>query len=201
VRLGAGQPGDLGQAAHGFEEARELSEDAAVEAEAARALVIVRGEVARRKARAGEPVDLDKGYPLGRSIVHLASEALWERTALAATMILTLALVIRRVASSRRVRIAASIALSLAAPVLAGLIALTLAARHERLDVREAVVISPAARLADSRGIALAGGSTIPEGARVRVLEAAGTGAARVLWGTTDGWVQASSVRAIARCD
>ncbi len=200
VRRGAGQPGDLGQAAHGFEEARDLSSDDVLDADAARGLVVVRGEVARRKARAGEPVDLDKGDPLGRAIVRLAPEWLWERAALLATLVMTVALIVRRRSSARRVRLGAAISFAVTAPALVALLALTLAARHERLDVRDGVVISAAAHLADERGIALAGGATVPEGARVRVVEAR-TGLSRIVWGTTEGWLQAAAVRPLAHLE
>ena len=40
-------------------------------------------------------------------------------------------------------------------------------------------------------------GTVVPEGARVSVLETRGT-LARILWGGTEAWVQASTIRLLA---
>src|SRR5579859_6373417 len=77
IRAGGEQPGDLGRAAQGFEEARELSTDKALSEDAGRALALIRAEVARRRSRAGEPVELDEGASLGRTVVQLLPEDAW----------------------------------------------------------------------------------------------------------------------------
>jgi hypothetical protein len=77
VRIGGEQPGDLGRAAHGFEEARALSEDPTLAGDAAKALAVVRTEVARRRGRSGESVEIDPGVPLLRATAALLPEDAW----------------------------------------------------------------------------------------------------------------------------
>src|SRR5262245_40019358 len=59
VRAGAEQAGDLGRAAHGFEEARELTHDTALATDATNALAVVRSEIARRRSRSGESIEIE----------------------------------------------------------------------------------------------------------------------------------------------
>jgi hypothetical protein len=75
---------------------------------------------------------------------------------------------------------------------------MTLAARHDRLGLREAVVVSASARPVDERGVALAGATPLPEGARVEIVEGRGAWA-RVRFGTIEAIVPTGSLRDIAR--
>jgi len=196
VRAGAEQPGDLGRAAQGFEEARELTWDGSLDREAALSLAIVRAEVARRRSQAGEPVEVDPGLPLRRALTRLASDDAWAVAALVAAIALGAALFVRWLAKARRIRIAAAIALSVSAPALVAFALLALFARDDRLHLREGVIVAPSVRLSDERHIVLGSASPLPEAARVTVVETT-PGWAHVRWGKADGWVPAQTVRPI----
>ena len=101
VRAGAEQPGDLGRAAHGFEEARELSRDRALVADATTGLAAVRAEVAKRRSRAGDPIEFEHGVSLGRSIVKLLPENVWAVLAAVCSLALAVGIVLRSRAESR----------------------------------------------------------------------------------------------------
>ncbi len=191
-------PGDLGRAALGFEEARSLTRDPALARDATKALGAIRQEVARRRALAGEPVDVDPGVPLGRAIVSLAAEDSWGGMAVAAAAILTASLFLRWLSRTRRVRIGAAIALGIAAPTMAAGVLLTLSARDERLHLHEGVIVTESARLSDEHHLTLAGASPLPEGARVTIEDAA-SGWARVKFGSQGGWVPSPAVRPITK--
>lgn len=200
VRLGDEIPGDLGRAAHGFEEARDLSNDARLVDDATRALVVVRSEVARRRVRAGQPVEVDPSRSLARALSRLLSEDVWAGLCGFASAVLTAGLFVRWLAGAPRARLAGGVAAGIAVPVLAVAAAMTLAVRHDRGSLREAVVIGSAARPTDERGIALAGGTPLPEGARVEIIGTQG-GSTRVRFGTADSWVASSVLRSLARSD
>jgi hypothetical protein len=193
-------PGDLGRAAQGFEEARSLTRDPALARAATKALGQIRAEVARRRALAGEPVEVDPGVSLGRAVVALASEDAWTTLAALGSFFITAALFVRWLSSAHRVRIAASIAMSVAVPALVGGTLLSLAARDERLHLREGVIVSESALLSDDRHISLPGAAALPEGARVTIEDAA-NGWARVRFGAQLGSVPSSVVRPLARPD
>jgi len=198
VRIGAEVPGDLGRAAHGFEEARDLTRDPALTEDATRALTVVRSEVARRRTRAGQPVEVDPGRSLGRTVAALLAEDTWAALAAGSSALLALGLFVRWLARAPRLRVACGVAAGIAAPVLAVSIGMTLAARHDRLGLREAVVVTPSARPTDERGIALAGATPLPEGARVEIVEARGPWT-RVRFGTIEASVAAGALRDLAR--
>ncbi len=204
VRIGAEVPGDLGRAAHGFEEARDLSVDPRLTQDAARALEIVRGEIVRRRLRAGEPVEIDPGRSLSRTLAGLLSESTWSAMAVAFSLLFAAGLTMRRWGRARadggRARIGGGVVASVSGPALALAVAMTLAARHERLTFREAVVVAQGARPMDTRGIAVPGAAPLPEGARVEVVEPKGA-STRVRFGTVDAWVSSSTLRELARAD
>jgi hypothetical protein len=198
VRARTAVPGDLGRAALGFEEARALTRDPALAADATKALGTIRAEVARRRALAGEPVDVDPGVSLGRAIVSLAPEDGWGILTAAAALALTVALFVRWLALGRRVRITAAIAMAVSGPLLAGGILLVLAARDQRLHLREGVIVSESARLSDEHHITLPGAAPLPEAARVTIDVATG-GWARVRFGAQRGFVPSPTVRPLTR--
>jgi hypothetical protein len=200
VRGRSALPGDLGRAALGFEEARSLTGDPALARDATKALAAVRAEVARRRALAGEPVDVDPGVSLGRAIVALANEDTWTAIAAVSALMLTAALFVRWLSTARRVRIGAAITMAIAGPLLLGTALLTLGARDERLHLREGVIVSESARLSDERHITVPGAAPLPEGARVTIEEAAG-GWAKVRFGAQRGFVPSPAVRPLARAD
>jgi len=198
VRIGAEKPGDLGRAAQGFEEARDVSRDPKLSAAAERGLVAVRGEVARRRLRAGEPVEVDPGHSLSRTVAGLLVEDTWAAVALAASTALGLGLFVRWLARHPRVGVAGGVLAGVAAPGLAFAVAMTAAARHDRLSLVEAVVISSTTRPVDERGVTVPGATTMPEGARVEVAGQEGA-LTRVRFGALDTWLPAGALRTLAK--
>lgn len=198
VRIGAEQPGDLGRAAQGFEEARELSRDSHLIDDASRALSTVRSEVARRRLRAGQPADVESGRTIARALAGIVPEEAWTLCCVAASMVLSAGLFVRWASRTTRLRVAAGIGAGVAAPTLALAIAMTLASRHDRLELREAVVVSPSARPTDERGLTLPGATSLPEGALVEVIEERGD-STRVRFGSNDEWLSSTAVRPLAR--
>jgi hypothetical protein len=79
-------------------------------------------------------------------------------------------------------------------------VSMTLAARHDRTHVREAVVVVANARPSDERGITLPGATPLPEGARVELVETRGPWT-RVRFGSVDARIASSAVRTLARAD
>ena len=198
VRAGGEQPGDLGRAAHGFEEARELSHDPALVADATRALAAVRAEVAHRRSRSGDPVELDTGVSLGRSIVKLLPENVWAILAAASSLALAVGIVLRAKARVRRLKVAGTTTSAVATGLLV-VFALVLAeARNVRLHVREAVIIAPSTRLLDEKHVAMLSVAPLPEGARVQLLDE-GADFAHVVAGRATGWLPSSAVLPMAK--
>ena len=197
VRVGAEQAGDLGEAAHGFLEAKVLAADRGLDAEATRALTLVRAEVGRRRARAGEPVDFDPGMALAPSFLRLLPEDGWALVGIVGSLIVGLALFVRRASRERRSRIAAVVTSGVGSIFLALGAAATFAARHERLTVARAVIVSAGARPTDERGLVVANAPILPEAAEVEIVGHR-AGWTHVRWGSTLAWVPAASVREIA---
>jgi hypothetical protein len=200
VRIGAEVPGDLGRAAHGFEEARDLSTEPGLRDDAARGLGVVRGEIARRRLRMGDPVEVDPGRSLSRALAGLLPEAAWSAMAVAFSAALAAGLFALWLVRHHRSRIAGGVVAAVAGPLLLLAVGMTLAARHDRLDLREAVVVTEGARPSDPSGIAVPGGSPLPEGARVEIVDARGA-LSRVRFGAVDAWVSSSALRELARSD
>jgi hypothetical protein len=197
LRSGNEQPGDLGRAAHAFEEARELTHDETLAADASRALARVRAEVAKRRANAGDPVEIQTGFSIGRSLVRVLPENAWALLATLASVIASAAIVARRLVRAARGRVAAATTAVVAAFVLVGMSALGLAARHGRHHLREAVVIGPRVRLLDERRLSMDGRAALAEGARVRIVDEVG-GFTRIDVGDATGLVPSSTVLPLA---
>lgn len=198
IRAGAEQPGDLGRAAHGFEEARELSHDAALVADATTALAAVRAEVAKRRSRAGDPIELEHGVSLGRSIVKLLPENAWAVLAAVCALALTAGILVRARATVHRLKVAGTTTSAIAGGLLLVLVFILQSARDIRLHVREAVVIAPSTRLLDDKHVALLTVAPLPEGARVQLLDE-GADFAHVIAGHATGWLPSSAVLPMAK--
>jgi hypothetical protein len=198
VHIGAGTPGDLGRAAQGFEEARDLSSDARLAEDASRALTAVRSEVARRRASAGEPVEVDPARSLGRAVAGLLSEDVWATIATVAAAVLGLGLFVQWLVRARRVRVAGGVGAGVAAPVVAVAMVMALASRSDRLNLREAVVVAPGVRPTDERGLVVPGATSLPEGARVEVVESRAA-SSRVRFGSIEAWVPGAALRELAK--
>lgn len=198
VRAGAEQPGDLGRAAHGFEEARELSSDPTLAADATVALTAVRAEVARRRSRGGDPIELESGVSLGRSIVRLLPENAWAVLAALASLALSVGIVLRARAEVRRAKVAGSTTMAVAGSVLVVTSLILHSARDARLHAREAVVIAPSTRLLDDKRVAVVGAAPLPEGARVE-LQGEDSEFAKIAYGRAQGWVATSAILPMAK--
>jgi hypothetical protein len=198
VRAGAEQPGDLGRAAHGFEEARELSRDSALIADAESALAAVRAEVAKRRSRAGDPIEVESGVSLGRSIVKLLPEDAWATLAGLAALALAVGIVLRARVTAQRLRVAGTTTAVIAGGVLAVTALIVHTARDFRHRVRDAVVIAPSARLLDAQHLAIGSVAPLPEGARVQLRDESGD-FAHVVTGRAEGWLPSSAVLPMAK--
>jgi hypothetical protein len=200
VRIGAEVPGDLGRAAHGFEEARDLSSDPKLSDDAAGALAVVRGEIARRRMRAGDPAEVDPGRSPSRALARLLPEEDWSVMAVVFSVALAAGLFALRLGRDPRSRIAGGVVAAVAGPVLVIAVGMTLAARHDRLSLREAVVVTASARPSDPNGITVPGAAPLPEGARVEMVDARGA-STRVRFGAVDAWISSRALREVARSD
>jgi hypothetical protein len=198
VRAGAELPGDLGRAAHGFDEARDLSRDPRLAADATAALTVVRSEVAKRRMRAGEPSAVDPGRSFASSLASLLAEDTWAFLCAAASLASAAGLFARWLARQPRVRVAGAVFAGVGAPLVAASMAMTLAARSDRLNLHEAVVIRANARPEDERGLTLPGASALPEGARVEVLDSR-PGRRRIRFGAIGAWIASDALRDLAR--
>jgi tetratricopeptide (TPR) repeat protein len=192
VRARADRPGDLGRAAAAFEEALLMRPD---DAEAERALDLVRAEVTRRRARRAKDA-VDVRPTLDRLLVGLASEQTWGIGAVVASVLFAVGLALRR-RPSGPVHVAGSVLAPTAAVALIALIPLAYKARDLRLRTRPGVIVAPEIYLTDETGRAL-GGDPIPEAASVETAARLGS-QLHVRWGAREGWVPASSVRLLAR--
>jgi hypothetical protein len=198
VRASAEQPGDLGRAAHGFEEARALTDDPHLAADAQSALAMVRGEVSRRKAREGVTVDMEQHASPWRTLTRTLSENGWTWLAIGAAFALGAGLFMRWLASASRARAAAAIVIAVSAPVMILTAALARSARSDRLYLREAIVVSASARPSDEHGIVLPQSTPLPEAARVEIVGENGAWT-EFRWGTLDAWVPAQTLRPLAK--
>jgi hypothetical protein len=196
VRLGGEIPGDLGRAIHGFEEARDLSNDSQVKTDSTHALSIVRAEVARRRARSGDPVEVEQSPRPHVAVARALSEDAWSGLAIASSCVLAIALAVRIRGKARRVRVGATVALALSAIILASSMGAAALRKHERSSLEEAIVVVPQARPEDASGLAKQG-VPLPEGARVEILEWHG-GLAHFRWGDQNAWLPASALRTLA---
>jgi hypothetical protein len=196
ARSRARRPGDLGRAAAALSESELLRPDDDVE----RALVTLRSEISRLRAREGNAPVLQRPS-LGRAVTGLLSENTWADAAALGSAVLTAGLVLYLAVKRRSAEIAG--ATSIVVGLVLGLIgaSFALAARHYRMTSRPAVVVVPEARLLDESGRPLAVRSPNPsgvqEGALVYVHEQR-EGRARVEWGALDGWVDAAQLRVLA---
>jgi hypothetical protein len=130
----------------------------------------------------------------------LLAEDAWSDIAAVASAALGLGLLVRWVAGARRVRIAGGVASGVAGPLLVIAIAMTLAVRHDRMHLREAIIVAANARPGDERGLAAPAATPLPEGARVEVIDARGT-QSRIRFGAVDAWIASSTLRQLARQD
>jgi uncharacterized membrane protein len=72
------------------------------------------------------------------------------------------------------------------------------AARDARIHLREAIVITPNARLLDSRHLAMDGALAVPEGVCARIVEESG-GFSHVVIGVASGFLPSSAILPLAK--
>lgn len=186
----AAQPGDLGRAAAGFEEAVRLRTS---DVDAASALETVRGEVARRRARRGKD-EVSVGDAPDRLIVGLLPEIGWAALAVLSSLVLALGLVLRRRPPGPW-RVAGQLGVPLGA---LGVLLFTPATWWAGVLGRErgvGVVIAPEVTLLDEGG-ARVDAPVVPEAARVEV-GPADADRVRIRWGSYEGWAPRASVRTL----
>lgn len=182
----AARPGDLGRAAHAFEEVLRLDPH---DGSARELLEQVRREIARRDARAsGKAEELSAESPW-RAIVTAAPPDTWAGVSLLASAALSgLLLVLPRTDRVRR-RILGTVAVVVAVTLLATA-TLGVSAWDLRVHVREAVVIAqrPTATAPDGAPFDL------DEGTRVDVLEEGAT-ATRIRTDKGEAWIPRAELR------
>ena len=198
VRAHAEQAGDLGRATAGFEEARDLSHDKALVADASKALTEVRAEIARRRAHAGDPIELEHGISVGRSVAGLLGENAWAMIAALASMALSMGIAVRVLGKTPRGKVAGNTTAAVASAILVITTLLVFVAQSARKSLREGIVITSHARLLDDRHIAKSGVPALPEGARVRLI-AEGPEFLRVETSAGAGYLPAAAVLPLAR--
>ena len=189
----AGQPGDLGRAAAGFEEALALRPD---DREAARALDLVRAEVTRRRSKQDKS-DRIVRPSLDRVLLRLLSPVAWAVLAGAASLTFAIGLLLRR-RPSGPVHVAGSVLSWLMFVALLGLVPLAFGSSWLARARGAAVVVAPAVTLRDLAGKAVQDAPEIPEASLIELGESQ-DGQVLVRWGSYEGWVARETVRPLPR--
>ncbi len=189
AHTGQGVTGDFGRAVHAFEEALRRSPN---DREAARALEIVRREIARREVAGGAKAEEVGAPPMWRALVTAAPADAWMAIALLSSLALSVALAVRpRVQRGLRLAASTTAIVGFFVAVLAS--ALGFGASYLRRNVREAVVVVPGL-------VAKPMGSGDPlrlvEGTRVDVLEER-MSEAHVRTDRGEGWLPRSALRTL----
>ncbi len=190
VKSGSERAGDLGRAAAGFEEALLMRPG---DDDARHAVELVRGEVARRRARTGKNVVVATPS-LDRAVAALATARAWMFAAIAASWLLAVGLVLRR-RGEGPAHLAGTLLVPLSCAALAFLLPAALWADHLDRGTFPGVLVTKEAFLSDDRGRAL-GGDPITEAARLE-LGARHGDMVRVRYGTREGWIPGETVRVL----
>jgi hypothetical protein len=163
-------PGDLGRAVFAFEEAKMLTRSDVLHAECTRIAGEVRSVIAKRRARLGQPTDMEEAPPPSRAFSAILPEDTWAEIALACAALLFLGLALRDRVGGRG-KVAASIiaAGSFVLMLTAG--AATSQRKTDRLSLEEAIVVADEVRPTDDKHIVLADAPALVAGTRVRVLD------------------------------
>jgi hypothetical protein len=187
-----GQPGDLGQAAAAFEESLWLRSD---DEGAAAALEAVRAEVARRRARGDQAMEVVVKPSALRAILGLAPERAWGVLALLASLALGVGLALRRL-TQHTLRLAGGIATALGLIASLLFVPMSALARSIRRSTATGVIVATDAAVVDEKGVSISQQQPVPEAARVEISERRGA-LYRFSWGQVEGYTAASNVRII----
>jgi hypothetical protein len=191
ARTKAAVPGDLGQAAAGFEEALRLRGDDAV---ASTALDLVRAEVARRRSRQ-DKTDTVVRPSIDRVFLRLLTPNTWAILAGIASVLVAVGLLLRRRAGTTA-GVAGTVVLSLSVFASLVLVPVTFASRWLEESFRPGVIVIPEASLLDDAGKPT-NAPELPEASHVE-LGADRDGKVLVRWGAYDGWLPRAAVRPLA---
>lgn len=197
VKQGAPQPGDLGRAIHGFEEARGLTRDAARAEAAASAVVLLRSEVARRRAAAGDAPYVQPGPPALRLVVRALPEDAWSAFAAVGSLVLTAGLFLRWRATGRTRLAAIALAAGGAGALVVGAGA-GWVARDDRRDLVEGVTIADNVRATDDAHAPVVAEAPIAEGTRLEIVGSR-EGWTRVRLPTQAAWIPSHAILPLAR--
>jgi hypothetical protein len=191
------KPGDWGQAIAGFREAVVLADDE----EAERLVDTVRQVISRQRAARGrDPVVVSP--PLGRALSELVRPSTWAILALAASGLLSIALVVRRYATAAT-RLTANVTAATSLGLLGLFAGLFAVSDHYQRVWQEAVIVVEQATLRDAQGKPLltraldTNSADVPEGASVYVLSRAGR-LVEVQWGSSKAWLRDGELRMLA---
>lgn len=192
VKARAERPGDLGRAAAAFEEALLLRPS---DEDADHALDLVRAEVTRRRARAGQSSVVARPT-LDRLVVGLASEDVWAGLAIASAIVFALGLVLRKKPSGP-LHVAGAVMWPTALVAVIALAPLAWGARWLRLHTRPGVVVASEVVLVNASGQSL-GIDAVPEAASVELGASTGD-LVHVRWGAVEGYAPSSAIRVLSQ--
>jgi hypothetical protein len=192
------RPGDLGRAAAALSEASLLRPS---DERAEHALEVVQAEIARRRSKQSDNVLVRPR--LGRAIAALLPEQAWAMLAALCAGVVTLGIVLRRLAERPLLRLSGVVAMSVGGVFMLVFGAGAYASERFRVTSQAAVIVVPEARLTNETGRPLPRGrgadtTSVPEGATVYVLERR-DGRCLVEWGSSDGWLGLGELRLLAR--
>jgi hypothetical protein len=191
------QPGDLGRAAHAFEEARSLTYDATLRNDAETALAQVRSEIARERGRSGASPAMQPAPPILRSVASSIPEDAWALLCLLGSAGLCAALLFVG-AASRNARVASRLAASVCLAMLLGGGLFLFVDRSARRDLTSGVIITKEVRPADDRHVPLPAEPPVPEGTRLDILGSA-AGWTQVRLASGPAWISADAILPIGK--
>jgi hypothetical protein len=188
ARTSAALPGDLGRAAAGFEEATRLDPG---DTDAARALDLVRAEVARKRSRQDKS-DTIVRPTLDRVVAGQFSATAWSIAAIIASALMSIG-VLLRARPSGFMHVAGTLIAPISLIALLGLAPLAYFSRQLEETTRPGVIVLVEAALQDENG-ANTDAPAIPEATLVELSERRGDNVF-VRWGSYEGWLPHEAVR------
>jgi hypothetical protein len=188
ARTSAALPGDLGRAAAGFEEATRLDPS---DADAGRALDLVRAEVARKRSRQDKS-DTIVRPTLDRVVAEQFSPNAWSIAAIVASVLMSIGLLLRS-RPSGFMHVAGTLIAPISLIALLGLAPLAYFSRELSETTRPGVIVVVEAALQDENG-ANTDSPAIPEATLVELSERRGDNVL-VRWGSYEGWLPHEAVR------